>query len=273
VADGGQKKDFYKSRGDIRSWSDAVPGLHNELYLLAWKHRSEAVIIRVSGCETDIDGGGLRIEVIPRSSWDTATPDLELPDVLFKSFRQRISANSFDPNKELVLVKRMMPSVRSGSTNVVPMLAFVIRRFNHLAIRGVEIVEALVAGTGAEELTNALAFLKGLLLSSHPPENTAQIEKTIGNLSQVENYGLPSDRALNNEIAYTILCCLSLEVDIRLTGLRHAAHLNGREGIIRCRDPANSDRYEAVLDDGTCVSVLASNFMHIRRGNYRRRSP
>jgi hypothetical protein len=122
VADGGQKKDFYKSRGDIRSWSDAVPGLHTELNLLAWKHRSEAVIIRVSGCETDIDDGGLRIEVIPRSSWDTAPPDLDLPDVLLKSFRQRISANSFDPNKELVLVKRMMPSVHSGSTNVVPML-------------------------------------------------------------------------------------------------------------------------------------------------------
>jgi hypothetical protein len=153
------------------------------------------------------------------------------------------------------------------------LLAFVIRRFNHLAIRGVVIVEALVAGTGAEELTNALAFLKGLIRSSHPPENSAQIEETIGKLSQVENYGLPSDRALNNEIAYTILCCLYLEVDVRLTGLRHAAHLNGREGIIRCRDPANSDRYEAVLDDGTCVSVLASNFMHIRRGNYMRRSP
>mmetsp|Transcript_22363 Transcript_22363/g.36082 ORF Transcript_22363/g.36082 Transcript_22363/m.36082 type:complete len:375 (+) Transcript_22363:362-1486(+) len=281
VADGGQKKDFFKTRGDIKSWSNEVPGLRNELDLLAWKHRGEAVIIRVSGHETDIDGSGLRIEVVPRSSWDTDPPDLvEFSDVFLKSLRQRHSATSFDPNKEFALVKKMMHPVHSGSNNVIPMRAFVIRRFDHLAIRGVKIVEALVAGTGAEELTDAFAYLKGSILSSHPPDHVAQILQAFvtrsaylcGRTTPHNSAPIPG-RAFHNEIAYMILHQLDLEVDVRLTGLRNAAHLNGREGALRCSDPANSDRFKVVLDDGTCVSVLASNFVHIRRGNYRRRSP
>jgi hypothetical protein len=80
-------------------------------------------------------------------------------------------------------------------------------------------------------------------------------------------------RALNNEVAYMIFYRLQLEFDVRLTGLRSAAHLNGRQGVIRRDDPADDERWKARLDDGTWVSVKAVNFEHIRRGDYRRRSP
>ena len=66
---------------------------------------------------------------------------------------------------------------------------------------------------------------------------------------------------------------LRLAFDIRLTGLRSATHLNGREGVIRGSDPADEERWTARLDDGTCVSVKAANFVHVRRGDYRRVSP
>jgi hypothetical protein len=65
---------------------------------------------------------------------------------------------------------------------------------------------------------------------------------------------------------------LQLEFDVRLTGLRGATHLNGRQGCIRGEDPVDDERWKARLDDGTWVSVKAAKFVHIRRGDYRRRS-
>jgi hypothetical protein len=66
---------------------------------------------------------------------------------------------------------------------------------------------------------------------------------------------------------------LDLAFDIRLTGLRSATHLNGREGVIRGQDPAEEERLTARLDDGMCVSVKAVNIVHVRREDYRRVSP
>jgi hypothetical protein len=80
-------------------------------------------------------------------------------------------------------------------------------------------------------------------------------------------------RALNIEVACMIFDCLKLQFDVHLTGLRVAAHLNGRQGIIRGSDPGSYDRWKVRLDDSTHVSVKAVNLTHIRRGNYRRISP
>ena len=43
---------------------------------------------------------------------------------------------------------------------------------------------------------------------------------------------------------------LRLAFDIRLTGLRSATHLNGREGVVRGQDPVDTKRWTALLDDG-----------------------
>ena len=80
-------------------------------------------------------------------------------------------------------------------------------------------------------------------------------------------------RALNNEVAYMIFTCLYLEFDVCLMGLRGAAHLNGRQGTIRGPEPGSHDRWKVRLDDNKYVSVKAINLAHIRRGDYRRRSP
>jgi len=70
-----------------------------------------------------------------------------------------------------------------------------------------------------------------------------------------------------------MMIALDLAFDICLTGLRSATHLNGREGVIRGQDPADKKRWTARLDDGTCVSVKAANFVHLHRWDYRRRLP
>ena len=76
--------------------------------------------------------------------------------------------------------------------------------------------------------------------------------------------------AINNEVAYVIMQGMRLEFDVRLTGLHGAAHFNGRGGVIRGPDPANNGCYEDRPDDGTYVSVRAANFVHVRRGEYKR---
>jgi hypothetical protein len=49
-------------------------------------------------------------------------------------------------------------------------------------------------------------------------------------------------------------------VFVRLTGLVGAAHLNGREGVLRGRDPNNSERYTVrLVGDDKDISVRSVN--------------
>jgi hypothetical protein len=67
---------------------------------------------------------------------------------------------------------------------------------------------------------------------------------------------------------------LGLVFDILLMGLHSATHLNGRKGVIRGPDLVDEERWKVRLDDhGTCVSGKAANFVHVRRGEYKRVSP
>jgi hypothetical protein len=49
---------------------------------------------------------------------------------------------------------------------------------------------------------------------------------------------------------------------VRLTGLVGAAHLNGREGVLRGRDPGNSERFTVSLvdSDKKDISVRSRNY-------------
>ena len=49
---------------------------------------------------------------------------------------------------------------------------------------------------------------------------------------------------------------LGLAFNIRLTEIRSATHLIGREGVIRGQDPADNGRLRGRLDDGTIVRQL-----------------
>jgi hypothetical protein len=53
-------------------------------------------------------------------------------------------------------------------------------------------------------------------------------------------------------------------VYVRLTGLRGAAHLNGREGFLEGPDPTNSERFTVQLEAAT-VSVKSDNYELVRR--------
>jgi len=134
-------------------------------------------------------------------------------------------------------------------------------------------VAALTAATRAEDLADAFAWIK----ASHPVHASKFVQSLqhraasfYGSTAPTGSIPDPS-RAINNEVAYTMFAnFLQLQFEVRLTGLRGAAHLNGREGVIRSIDPANKERWSVRLDNGTCVSVKAGNFEHIRRRDYKR---
>jgi len=143
-------------------------------------------------------------------------------------------------------------------------------------VRAVKIVEALTAATRPEDLADAFAWFENKLTEQDAHKRLQfirhQARSLHGCTAPQGSVPLPT-RAFNTEVAYMMLDSLSLEFDIRLTGLRSATHLNGREGVIRGQDPAKSERWTARLVDGTCVSVKAANIVHVRRGTYRRVSP
>jgi hypothetical protein len=54
-------------------------------------------------------------------------------------------------------------------------------------------------------------------------------------------------------------------VFVRLKGLRGAAHLNGREGVLTGQDPENKERMTVCLDGGKIVSVQSHNYESLTR--------
>ena len=152
---------------------------------------------------------------------------------------------------------------------------FAIYSFDHKTIRGAEIVEAWTAGTEAEDLADAFAWIESAFpaLAAQSVLQAIRTQATLLHSSTTLAGSVPvPTRAINNEVACLIMQGMELEVDVCLIGLRSAAHLNDREGIIRGPDPASNKRWKVQIDDSTCVSAKAANFEHIHRGEYTRKS-
>ena len=271
-AQGGRKQDFHKNAREVLLWFDTVPGLRNEINLLAWASRSKSPVIYVSIFEEDVqDGSEIRVQMFPRSFWDE---DPQFLDMFSSEFReslcQRFGEASFCPNEVFVCgftIEQRGPGVHT---------IWIIEQFIYHTVRGAEIVEALTAAIRAEDLTDAFDWIEKNVHSGvaqyvlqHLRDRSISVH---GSTTPQGSVPFPS-RALNNEVAYMIMNILNIEFDIRLTGLCGAVHLNGREGVIRGIDPANHERFKARLEDRTYVSVKAVHFMYIRRGDYKRKSP
>jgi hypothetical protein len=222
--------------------------------------------------DDDVDGSGIRIQVFLRSFWDEDPGFLDIfPDVFFREgLRQRFDESSFCSNTMYVCTFTIeRPDKQDHTIRTTQSLTYT-------TVRGTEIVEALTAATRAEDLSDAFEWFE-TCLPSHAAQEILQevrIRSDLVHGSNTPHGSIPApSRSTNNEVAYMIMRCLNLKFEIRLTGLRGAVQLNGREGTIHGNDPANPERWKARLDDGTYVSVRAATFVHIRHGNYRRVSP
>ena len=70
-ARGDPKQDYNQFNRDVLRWFDKVPGLSNEMELIAWTHRSESPIIDArSNSQIGSDGSEATLEMIPRRFWD-----------------------------------------------------------------------------------------------------------------------------------------------------------------------------------------------------------
>jgi hypothetical protein len=251
----------------LQSWFQKVPGLTNEIELMAWINRSRSPIIYATASDADVDGSTIRVKMFPRSFWDE---DPRFLDTFTATHREGIRIEfceaSFSASEKYVCVLRgtpyMLVATRSFEANG--------------PIRAVQIVEALTAATKPEDLADAFAWLENALTAKVAHDVLQFIRQRSrvlhGRTSPQGSVPVPT-RVLNTEVAILMMSNLRLAFDIRLTGLRSATHLNGREGVIRGPDPADEERWTARLDDSTCVSVKAANFVHVRRGDYRRVSP
>jgi hypothetical protein len=239
---------------------------------MAWSCQSQAPIIYASAFCTDVDGSTIRVEMIPRSMWDEdprfldtfTAADLEGIQILF-------GEASFSTSTAYVCI---LSTERQGKPRKTIVVAHAFGVDG--PIGAIEIVEALTTATRPEDLADALAWFENKLTAQNAHERIQFIRHPSDHymvaLHRRAPYLVPN-RALNTEVAYMMMDTLRLAFDIRLTGLRSATYLNGREGVIRGQDPANTERWTARHDDGTCVSVQAANIVHVCRGNYRCVSP
>jgi hypothetical protein len=242
----------------------------SEIELLAWSHRGDSPLIHALAADlSDAGGSNVRVEMITRSFWDEDPRFLETYSSTVRGhLRQVFDAASFCLSNQYVFIMTM---------HTLQFSRLFIVDFNDTRIRGVEVVEALTTATMNVDLDDAFAWIENTAQSHVAAQSFLQHirDRTLllhGITTSHGSVPVPS-RALNSEVAYLIFASLQLEFDVRLTGLHSAAHLNGRQGVIRVQDPGDNKRWKARLDDGTWVSVKAVNFEHIRRGDYRRRSP
>jgi hypothetical protein len=251
--------------------------LHHEIELLARTHRSEAPFNDVvsSVRERDADGSEVRVEMIPRRIWEE---DPYSSHICFKNTnlrewlqrQQQIGNSSYGQNKTYVISFWLVREDGTYSSDIG--VCTFDRRLSHFA----EKFEALTAATRNEDLEKAIAWVKGAFPPNVANEllQSMRIRAAAAHGGPVPTGCIPaSTLAINNEIACIMMQSMDLEFNVRLTGLRSAAHLNGREGIILGEDPINNDRWKTRMDDSVCVGVKATNFMYIRRGEYKRRPP
>jgi len=272
-ARGGRRQDYNRMQRDAVRWLMAVPGLINEVQLLAWTHRGESPIIRaIVTTQDDADGSDIRVEMTPRSFWDEDPRFSETyAGVIREQLRQQFGKASFCSSKQFLCFLTRTYSDGNPEVNVCT-----LKSFDSETIRGAEIAEALTTASKAQDLADAFAWFENV----YPSEEAQGLWQYItdrsssvhGDTTMQGSVPDPS-RALNIEVAYCIFAGLCLQFDVHLMGLCVAAHLNGRQGIIRGPDPGSHDRWKVRLDDSKYVSVKAGNLVHIRRGNYRRISP
>jgi len=269
VAGGGRTRDFNQAGRNIDIQFEKVRGLFNEIELLAWRSRSQNPLILASALDTDVDGSTIRIQMMPRHLWDDDPCFLAdtFTDAQREAIRDVFGESLLCSN---TLYTYVLCIVRPGIPNSVRIAQ---RHFEaNDAVRAVEIVEALTAATRPEDLVDAFAWFDAIHAQDMVHWLKQRATLVHGCITPIGSMPVPN-RALNTEVAYMLLHTLDIAFDIRLTGLRAAMHLNGREGVIRGQEPGSLERWRVRLENGTCVSVKAVNLVHVRRVKYTRISP
>ena len=71
LADHEARGGLNQMRRDFVRWMFELPGLVNEIQLMAWAHRGESSLIHaISSSQSKADVSDIRVEIIPRSFWD-----------------------------------------------------------------------------------------------------------------------------------------------------------------------------------------------------------
>ena len=269
----GEDRDVTDEMHDRVAWFSAIPGLRNEIQLLAWKYRHQVPVIYVIANLS----GEVRIKVIPRSVWEKDNGSSIFSSMFTASFREQLrqsfDMSSYSQDKEYVTT--FTKEDPHGEQLAITTIAGGCYEPGNRIVRGIEIAEALTTAVRAADLADAFAWFEVMFGGVLDILEWIRLRtKTVHGTTPLPGTIPTPTRSLNNEVAFTILQRgLSIEFDVRLEGLVGAAHLNGRECVIRDQDAKNYLRWRALLDDGSYVSVKAANFVHVRRGDYRRRAP
>jgi hypothetical protein len=140
---------------------------------MAWTHRGKSPLI--DACATnwsDPEGSKDRVKMTPRSFWDEDPRFLDsYTEIFHEALRQKFGESLFCPDIRYMLLRTMR-----YNDDMPGLLVLHSRTFDHIIIRGAEIVEALTAATKAEDLADAFDWFDNALPSDAAKKADAAIQ-------------------------------------------------------------------------------------------------
>ena len=190
-----------------------VPGLEDKVNFLAWKHRNDMPLIKLSSAPYSIPN----VQIIPRTQWDVHGGTI--PENVLKTARTYRAKSDFHIDRQFLLYTCVDPNTTGPALGGLSMHGFNIR----LPLVRSEVLMTITADDYAAEVLRR-----------------------------------------NND--FTLKRCeRPAAVYVQLVGLHSAAHLNGREGVLKGQGPKNVERHTVRLDCGKEVNVRSKNYELIKR--------
>jgi hypothetical protein len=252
------RKQFMTDSDNTLKWAWGVPGLRNEIELLAWEHRAKHPVFWMLINDTEISGNDISVTMFTREDWQES----ETFSDLFDGTRRQLLSGLFDSqgfdNQYAVSFTR-----RTALTgDFISPTTMIVDTFRPK--------EYAVAGTALVlELTSAptLAVLRKAVTWTTTFQKPGVLEQVMERL----NLPAPGLQASGNEIAFLILEVLQLSFEIRLVGLQNQSHLNGKVGTVLGFDTKNTLRMKVCVN-GTDISVLSNRMVRAPLGFKRKMS-
>ena len=239
-------------------WAWRVPGLRNEIELLAWEHREKHPVFWMLINDTEISGNEISITMFTREDWNKSVAISEV----VSSMQRHLLSGLFD-SKGFGNQYACSFTRRNALTGdfIVPTTMIVDKfRPEEYAVAGTRLVLELTSAPTLAVLARAFTWTK----TFSKPNVFERVKERL-------HLPAPGLQASGNELAFLILEVLHLSFEIRLVGLQNQSQLNGKVGTVLEFDSKNTLRMKVCVN-GTNISVLSKNITRAPFGFKRKMS-
>jgi len=216
------KRNIEMERATVDDWYNTAPGLCHKVQFLAWKHRAENPIIKVTTPSLSYDSVR-ETEMMPKSKWADVSRANHEPDMALGA-HTLFAGSDFKPDVNFLVYINISAINTSGAP------------FGEMSVMTFAASMRLFSSLRCSTLTADEFAADCLRIEKDPTLGTGALP------------GFP-------EVARSV----------RIIGLIGAAHLNGKEGVLKCKDVNNPERTTIRLECGKEINVRPQNYVIVQR--------